>query len=59
MTAKELKAGDSFQYRQTQRWSNNFTVKNIIDWPELNNILIETTCGDSLLIARTREVRVR
>jgi len=59
MTAQELKAGQSFQYRQMQRWSNNFTVKNVIDWPELNNILIETTSGRSVMIERTKEVRVR
>jgi len=59
MTAQELKTGDQFQYRQSQRWSNNFTAKEIIDWPELNNILIETTCGKSVLIDRSKEVRVR
>jgi len=59
MTAQELKAGQSFQYRQTQRWSNNFIAKNIIDWPQLNNILIETTCGRNVMINRTREVRVK
>ena len=59
MTAKELKAGDSFQYRQAKRWSNNFTAKNIIKWPGLNNILIETTSGRSVFIEHDKEVRVR
>ena len=59
MTAQELKAGDSFQYRQAQRWSNNFTAKNIIDWPQLSNILIETTSGRSVMIDRTQLVRVK
>jgi len=59
MTAQELKVGESFQYRQASRWSNNFTAKDIIDWPEITNILITTTSGKSVMIERTREVRVR
>jgi hypothetical protein len=58
MTAQELKAGQSFQYRQGKRWSNNFTAKNIIDWPQLKNILIETTSGRNVMIERIIEVRV-
>jgi hypothetical protein len=58
MTAQELKAGDSFQYRQSQRWSNNFTAKKIIDWPELNNIFIETTSGRKVIIDRSKLVRI-
>jgi hypothetical protein len=58
MTAEELKVGDSFQYRQAKRWSNNFTAKSIIDWPEITQILIETTAGKKFMIDRTKEVRV-
>jgi hypothetical protein len=58
MTAKELKVGDSFQYRQAKRWSNNFTAKSIIDWPEITQILIETTSGKSVMVARDVEVKV-
>lgn len=59
MTAQELKVGDYFQYRQASRWSNNFTIKQITDWPELKNIFIETANGKSVVIERTKEVRVR
>jgi hypothetical protein len=59
MTAQELKIGDSFQFRQSKRWSNNFTVKQIIDWPQLNNILIETASGKSVMIDRLTNVRVK
>jgi hypothetical protein len=58
MTAKELKVGDNFQYRQAKRWSNNFTAKSIIDWPEITQILIETTSGKSVMVARDVKVKV-
>lgn len=58
MTANELKVGDSFQYRQAQRWSNNFVVKSVINWPQVTQILFETTSGRNVMIARNVEVKV-
>jgi hypothetical protein len=58
MTAQDLKIGDRFQYRQTKRWSNNFGVKEIVNFPELNNLFIYTTAGRTIIVQRDTLVKV-